>query len=77
MDRRWRPTIARLGRVPEAAPATAEIALEGPDIVAARRIVHPSYILDRLIARQRAIVVEEIEAMLYGRTTRSAARLTA
>ncbi|MEI9988683.1 MAG: hypothetical protein WDM86_01485 [Rhizomicrobium sp.] len=79
MDRRWRPTIARLGRIPgEAARvATAEVRLEGPDIVAARRIVHPSYILDRLIARQRAIAVEEIEVMLYGRMTRNAVRLTA
>jgi len=79
MDRRWRPIVSRLGRMPdlvEAAPV-ATVQLEGPGIVAARRIVHPSYILDRLIARQRVIVIDEIEAMLYGRMPRSVARLTA
>jgi hypothetical protein len=70
VDRRWRPTIACVGALPR--PSGGETAehivmpLDGPVVAAARRIVHPSYIVDRLMMRQRAIASADMETMLFG-----------
>ena len=66
VDRSWRPTLSRLGRIPhaDAAREGAVTRLDGPVVVAARRAVHPSYLLDRLMMRQRALALAAIEDML-------------
>src|SRR5258707_2711681 len=55
VERRWRPTLSRIGRIPE--PGSGDgikavaIRLDGPAVAAARRAVHPSYLVDRLMMR--------------------------
>ena len=77
VDRRWRPTLSRLGRLPEpgAQPATAVTRLDGSIIAAARRAVHPSYLLDRMMLRQRALAVAAVETLLAGKTEEPARRI--
>jgi len=69
VDRMWRPTLACVGALPR--PSAGEpadhivIPLDGPVIVAARRAVHPSYIVDRLMMRQRAVAAADVESALF------------
>ena len=66
-DRRWRALASRLGPVPEIAEVHRRaVPLAGREIVAARRAVHPSHIVDRLMMRDRAMAMAEIETLLFG-----------
>lgn len=65
-DRRWRALAARLGPVPLLTndPQRATIPLDGRVIVAARRAVHPSHVIDRLMLRDRERLMGEVERLL-------------
>jgi hypothetical protein len=65
-DRAWRPTLSRVGHIPEpdGRALTTVVPLAGPFIAAARRPVHPSYLMDRLMMRQRDLAADEIDALL-------------
>lgn len=65
-DRRWRCLAERVGPVPRVVDAvTKTIALSGREIVAARRLVHPSHIIDKLMMRDRALAMAEVETLLF------------
>jgi hypothetical protein len=65
-DRRWRALAERAGPVPPMAGCTTKtVALSGGEILAARRLVHPSYIIDKLMMRDRAMAVAEVETLLF------------
>ena len=66
-DRRWRTLAARLGPVPSIDGTIRKVInLSGREIVAARRAVHPCHIIDRLMMRDRATVMAEVETLLFG-----------
>jgi hypothetical protein len=66
-DRRWRALVSRLGPVPALEEVHKKIiTLSGREIIAARRDVHPSHIVDRLMMRDRATAMTEIEMLLFG-----------
>jgi len=65
-DRRWRALAERLGTVPTIHHATTKVLPLGTrEIAAARRLVHPSHVVDRLMLRDRAEAVAEIETLLF------------
>ncbi len=67
VDRMWRPTMTRIGQLPRPHRSADHLVvpLSGSKVAAARRIVHPSYILDRLMMRQRAVAFADMESLLF------------
>ena len=78
-DRKWRSMMSCLGPVPspQGAARTQRFVLTGSDIVAARRILHPAPMVDRLMMRDRLLADEAVEAQLFGRTPGPAMRRSA
>jgi hypothetical protein len=78
-DRKWRSMMSCLGPVPspQGSGAVQRVVLPGPDIVAARRALHPAPMVDRLMMRDRALAADGVEAQLFGRAPGPALRRSA
>ena len=69
-DHKWRSFVSQIGHLPE--PASGEecskkiMRFSFSDVSAARRTVHPSYIIDHLMMRARASAATQFEELFYG-----------
>lgn len=70
-ERKWAPMVALMGRMPRLAevprvPSAVMALPRGCEFAAARRAVHPSHLVDRLLLRERANAAREFERILAG-----------
>lgn len=77
-DRKWRSMMSCLGPVPRpasrAVSTTQRFLLSRQDVVAARRVLHPAPMVDRLMMRDRMLAAEAVEAQLFGQAADHAVR---
>jgi hypothetical protein len=69
-DHKWRSFVSQIGHLPE--PVSGEecskkiMRISFSDVSAARRTVHPAYIIDHLMMRARMSAATQFEELLYG-----------